>query len=65
MEQYNGEGEPPYCEMTLRAEGMKKFLGDLHFTANLKGIKTSPIILNRPYEQPSPSADTTAQPQSN
>ena len=50
VEQYTGEGEPPYCEMTVRAEGMKELLGDLHFAATLKGVKTSPIILNRPYE---------------
>ena len=66
VEQYTGEGEPPYCEMTVRAEGMEELLGDLHFAATLKGVKTSPIILNRPYEQPSPQPlPSAAQHQSN
>ena len=51
MEHYTGDGEPPYCEMTVRA---KEELLDLHHAATLKGVKTSPIILSRPYEQSSP-----------
>ena len=53
VEQYTGEGEPPYCEMTVKAADMKEQHGDLHFYTALKGIETSSIMIERPYEQSS------------
>ena len=61
IEWYTGEGElPPYCEMTLRAAGVKEQRGDLHFPAILKGTETSSIVIQRKYEpsQPSTSANS-------
>ena len=52
IEWYTGEGKlPPYCEMTLKAAGVKEQHRDLHFSATLKGIETSPIVIERRYEQ--------------
>ena len=51
IEKYTGEGEPPYCEMTVRAAGVKEERGDLHFCATLKGIERSTITIERTYEQ--------------
>ena len=37
MEQYTGEGEPPYCEMTLRAADSDKTNYNCNFTVTLNG----------------------------
>ena len=37
VEQYTGEGEPPYCEMTLRATGSDK--SDLIIPITLIGVR--------------------------
>ena len=44
MEQYTGEGEPPYCEMILRATDSKTTPPDLTVEANLKGVLKPTII---------------------
>ena len=45
MEQYTGEGEPPYCEMTLRATDTYKITPpDLIVEAKLKGVQKPNII---------------------
>ena len=44
VEQYTGEGEPPYCEMTLRATDSKTTPPDLTVEANLKGVQKPAII---------------------
>ena len=72
VEQYTGEGEPPYCEMTLRATDKMEECGDLHLQATINGVTT--INIDRPYEQtlsstePSPhsshSSSDSATPQS-
>ena len=51
VEQYTGEGKPPYCEMTVKATGVKEQHGDLRFYTALKGMETSPIMIEQPYEQ--------------
>ena len=42
VEEYNGEGEPPYCEMTLRATDIAK--GDLIILhpVTLIGVRDQP-----------------------
>ena len=43
VEQYTGEGEPPYCEMTLRAaDGSTPF--DLTLPVTLTGVKQPTTI---------------------
>ena len=50
IEGYTGEDElPPYCEMTLKATGVKEQRGDLHFGATLRETETSPIMIERTY----------------
>ena len=49
VEQYTGEGEPPYCEMTLRATDEMEECGDLHLQATINGVTT--ITIDLPYEQ--------------
>ena len=51
VEQYTGEDKPPYCEMTVKAADVKEQHGDLHFYTAIKGMETSPIVIERPYEQ--------------
>ena len=56
LRQFASEGEPPYCEMTLRADDDMKDIvhEDLEFAVTFKGVKAAPIVINRTYEQPSP-----------
>ena len=44
VEQYTGEGEPPYCEMTLRATDSKTTPPHLTVEANLKGVQKPAIV---------------------
>ena len=59
MEQYTGEGEPPYCEMTLRAdEDNTKHNGK--FTVNFDGTKPLNIIkIERKNERLSDATSVT------
>ena len=45
VKQYTGDGEPPYCEMTLRATDSRTTPPDLTVEANLKGVQTEPNII--------------------
>ena len=40
---YTGEGDPPFCEMTLRA--VKTPLSDLEFKVFLNGVKSPNNVL--------------------
>ena len=65
VEQYTGEGEPPYCEMTLRAPLPKENPGDLNFVAGLKlGKNKIPVSISRRFEEPHfpPSAQISSLP---
>ena len=44
IERYIGEGEPPYCEMTVDNANPKITPPDLHFVATINGIKNSAKI---------------------
>ena len=44
VEQYTGEGEPPYCEMTLRATDSDK--SDLIIPVTLNGVRQPNNIFN-------------------
>ena len=44
VEQYTGEGEPPYCEMTLRATDSDK--NDLIIPVTLIGVRQPNNIFN-------------------
>ena len=52
VEQYTNEGDPPYCEMTLRAaDGSTP--PDLTLPVTLTGVRqTTTITLKRPAQQP-------------
>ena len=51
VEQYTGEGEPPYCEMTLRAADSST-PSDLTLTVTLTGVRqTTTITLERVAQQ--------------
>ena len=45
VEQYTGEGEPPYCEMTLRATDNKTTPPDVTVEAEFKGVQIEPTII--------------------
>ena len=54
VEQYTGEGEPPYCEMTLRADAMSdgSTPPDLTLPVTLTGVKQpTTITLERVAQQ--------------
>ena len=70
MEGYTGErGNLPVIELTIRADGDKNIRGDLHCEITLKGVKASPITIERMYEhspsqitkQPPPPSQSTKQ----
>ena len=44
IEQYNGEGKPPYCELTLHAVSDDETPPDLKLLVTLIGIKKLNII---------------------
>ena len=44
VEQYTGEGEPPYCEMTFSNGNPKITPPDLHIVATIRGTKNSVTI---------------------
>ena len=44
VEEYTGEGEPPYCEMTLSNADTAITPPDLHIVATINGIKKSAKI---------------------
>ena len=44
VEGYTGEGEPPYCEMTISNANTKITPPDLHIVATINGIKNSANI---------------------
>ena len=44
VEGYTGEGEPPYCEMTISNANPKITPPDLHIVATINGIKNSANI---------------------
>ena len=60
IEGYFGEGKLPVVELTIRAEGEKEIRGDLCCGVTLKGVKLSPITIERMYEQ-LPSSQPTKQ----
>ena len=43
VEQYTGEGEPPYCEMTLRADDDNTTYNG-NFTVTLNGVRATKNI---------------------
>ena len=51
VEQYNGEGEPPHCEMTIKAISEDVTPSDLSFTVSFKGLQNSlPIEIGKNFE---------------
>ena len=46
VEQYTGEGEPPYCEMTLRATDIAKSDDLLQLPVTLIGVREANKIFN-------------------
>ena len=49
VEQYTGEGEPPYCEMTLRATDIAKTDDSLQLPVTLIGVRgvSSKFVIKR------------------
>ena len=47
VENYTGMGEPPYCAITFSAAGTKEERDDLLFDLTIKGVKSSPIKIER------------------
>ena len=53
MEQYNGEGVPPHCEMIVKAAAEDVTLSDLSFTASFNGLqKPLVILIDRHFHSP-------------
>ena len=44
VEEYTGEGEPPYCEMIVSSTNPKITPPDLHIVATINGIRNSANI---------------------
>ena len=67
MERYNGDGEPPYCELTLTAISDDSTTPDLSLSVHLIGVRqpkmmTLTRVVVTPEGVPRPMPAATAKP---